>query len=523
MTDDTTPATRSVQHKRRWPWAVGTGVLTAALTLSMTPATAAVADLFDLGRGATLTSPDGSVYTVSVEDDGDLVTTLKQKPTPTATPKPTSSATPTPTSTAPALDVKATASGAGTISVSWPRELQQATFGRDGVDAGGTGAWTSDQGATSPQQLTNLKPGTRYTVTVAGVLGGRQVSRSVSVTTGTAGTPTAAPTSSAPTPSAPAPRGQDDFNATTLGASVTGAANGDFNRWTGTKLGLYATWADNGKVWGIDTPGSEYGRDSVARLGDYDLDIATQHRIANWANPGIDANLEATFREIKSKWGDRKGHVYVRPFHEMNGNWYNWSVRNPSDAANFVKYWRTVVHPKWTSVMGDDDRFHLVWSPNRDTSTSVDVRTMFPGAQYVDAIGVDYYDFSRADDDAKWAAEVDKTQNGGPVGIGAWDAFAQSQGVPWYLPEYGVQFGDNSVFATKVLDFVKANRYSGEGDASGKALGAAWHNLQGSSPDPNAGGDFFVQRGGKDYAGRAKTATAVRSWVQTNTWLRQAK
>ncbi|WP_432565249.1 glycosyl hydrolase [Kineococcus sp. SYSU DK003] len=523
MTDETTPAIPPAQQKRRWPWAVGTGVLTAALTLSMTPATAAVADLFDLGRGATLTSPNGSVYTVAVEDDGDLVTTLKSKPAPTATPKPTATptATPKPTSTAPALNVKATVSAAGTITVSWPKELQQATFGRDGVDAGGTGAWTSEKGATSPQQLTNLKPGTKYTVTVTGVLGGKQVSRSVTATTPAAATPTA--TTPAPTASAPAPKGQDDFNATTIGASVTGAANGDFNRWTGTKHGLYATWADNGKVWAIDTPGSEYGRDSVARLGDYDLDIATQHKIATWANPGIDAKLEATFREIKSKWGDRKGHVYVRPFHEMNGNWFNWSVRNSADAANFVKYWRTVVHPKWTSVMGDDDRFHLVWSPNRDTSTSVDVRTMFPGGQYVDAIGVDYYDFSRASDETQWAAEVNRTQNGGPVGIGAWDAFAQSQGVPWYLPEYGVQFGDNSFFATKVLDFIKANRYSGEGDASGKALGAAWHNLQGTSPDPNAGGDFFVQKGGKDYATRAKTASAVRSWVQANTWLRQAK
>ncbi|WP_369068703.1 glycosyl hydrolase [Kineococcus terrestris] len=387
-------------------------------------------------------------------------------------------------------------------------------------------------GAAQPFELTRLRPGTPYPITVTGRSGSgadaRSVTESITTLVSTAPAPGLSPTSPAtPAPSTPATGGGSGagargFKPFTIGASVTGAANGDFNRWTGTKHGLYATWADNGKVWAIDDAGKEYGSGTLSRLGDYDLDIATQHKLAGgWANPGIDAALEKTFREIKDRWGARKGTVYVRPFHEFNGNWYQWSVRNSTDQANFVRYWQNVVAPLFRRVFGTDARFKLVWSPNRDSSTSLDVRKSFPGKAFVDAIGIDYYDFSRANDEAKWAAEATRTQNGGPVGLIAWADFAAAQGVPWYLPEYGVQFGDNDFFLGKVLDVIEERRYTGVGDPAGKCLGAAWHNLQGKSPDPNAGGDFFVQRGGQDYSGRRRCAVLLRTWVKSKAWIRQ--
>lgn len=342
--------------------------------------------------------------------------------------------------------------------------------------------------------------------------------------TGTTTPPTTPPVVTPPPTTPPVTTGR--FHPTTMGGSVSDAADGDFNRWADNMHGLYATWGDNGKIWAIDTPSSEYGLNSTARLGDFDLDIAPQNKIDSWsaaANGSQNAKFRQMFTEIKQKWGNRQGHVYVRPFHEFNGDWYNWSTRSTADQANFVKTWQNQMYPIWKEVMGNDQRFKLSWSPNRDSKGGLDVRKSFPGKNYVDVIGLDYYDFSRASTEAAWSQEEFSTQSGGsPVGIGSWQQFAQNSGVAINLPEWGVQFGDNPLFASKVLGYVSKYRYTGSGDASGKILGAAWHNLQGKSPDPSAGGDFFVQVNGQDYQGRKQTAQTVRTWINANkSWLYQ--
>lgn len=336
------------------------------------------------------------------------------------------------------------------------------------------------------------------------------------------------------------------LRALTAGASVTGAANGDFNVFAGSRVnGLYATWGQGGhwnqqeldqsgskiqggKVWAlVNGAGGEYGSGKLSTLGRFDFDVAPQFGVrkgdgsgGSWAEASTSTAMRSWlithFTELKNSWwGDANQRLLYRPCHEFNGNWYARHRVEVGDVAAFVKWWREILFPAWDQVLGDDPRFLLEWCPNRDSSYGYDLRTLHPGAAYVDINGVDYYDFgwqsSQTYTDAAWTAEINSTQNGGPKGIEAHRAFAQSLGLALVVPETGQQFRDNPWFVNKLFSYMKTNGYTGTGSPSGKIIGWAWHNLQGSSPDPNAGGDFFIQKGGALYTGRSNASAAYQA------------
>lgn len=396
----------------------------------------------------------------------------------------------------------------------------------DGVDSNGTGAWKGFTGPGAKKfQFSYLQP-QEYTFTLTPKVNDVE-QQTVTIKATPLGEVTVTPTQpTVPTVTptdAPAVSGAT-FKPMTLGAAVTGAADGSFNRWAGKRHGLYSTWADNGKIWAIDTPSSEYGTDAVARLGDFDLNIAPQRQVSSWAGAAT-GNDDATWRgdltELKNKWGNRQGHVYYRPWHEFNGTWYQWSVRSTDDAKNMVKASQRL-RAVWDSIFAGDKRFHLEFSPNRDSVNGIDPRTCFADGVW-DDIGLDYYDFGlkTGASAADWEKEKNATGSGGsPVGILAWLAFAASKGIPLALPEWGIQYGDNVLFITSMTAIFDAYRWTGTGSPAGRILGMAWHNLQGSSPDPNAGGDFFIQSGGSDYARRPGASRVLREWYQHATWLR---
>ena len=84
--------------------------------------------------------------------------------------------------------------------------------------------------------------------------------------------------------------------------------------------------------------------------------------------------------------------VAIRFMHEMNGNWYPWSVNEQGNTSTqFVEAWRHV----W-------DIFHSVgatnviwiWAPNvlRGAQDDVSLASVYPGDQYVDWIGMSAYE-----------------------------------------------------------------------------------------------------------------------------------
>jgi glycosyl hydrolase family 26 len=79
----------------------------------------------------------------------------------------------------------------------------------------------------------------------------------------------------------------------------------------------------------------------------------------------------------------------LRYAHEMNGNWYPWAAStNGNTAATYVQAWRHV-HDIFTQAGATNVRW--VWCPNAGGPTPV--ASVFPGAGYVDIVGLDGYNF----------------------------------------------------------------------------------------------------------------------------------
>lgn len=69
------------------------------------------------------------------------------------------------------------------------------------------------------------------------------------------------------------------------------------------------------------------------------------------------------------------------------------------------------------------------------------MRTVWPGDQYVDAAGPDYYDFNQNPDRSAASGE--------PIGINTWVGFVAGKGKPLAVPEWALHTpdsGDNQAF-----------------------------------------------------------------------------
>jgi beta-mannanase len=85
-----------------------------------------------------------------------------------------------------------------------------------------------------------------------------------------------------------------------------------------------------------------------------------------------------------------QGAVYVRPFHEMNGDWYPWGLGvNGNTPTQFVQAWRHV-HDLFVAAGATNVRF--VWSPNVEwNATMSNLAQYWPGPAYVDVLAMDGY------------------------------------------------------------------------------------------------------------------------------------
>jgi hypothetical protein len=86
--------------------------------------------------------------------------------------------------------------------------------------------------------------------------------------------------------------------------------------------------------------------------------------------------------------------VWLRPLHEMNGNWYPWGgTVNGNTPAGFVAAWRHI-HDIFVAEGATNVSF--VWCPNADSvpdTAANSVSAYWPGDAYVDYAGIDGYNF----------------------------------------------------------------------------------------------------------------------------------
>jgi beta-mannanase len=101
-----------------------------------------------------------------------------------------------------------------------------------------------------------------------------------------------------------------------------------------------------------------------------------------------DAYILKWARAIKN-WGKS---IFLRPMHEMNGNWYPWCVNhNGNTYVSFIAVWKYLVD-KFNAVGAYNVTW--VWCPgNVSLPSSNSIKRCYPGDEYVDWLGVDGYNF----------------------------------------------------------------------------------------------------------------------------------
>ena len=86
--------------------------------------------------------------------------------------------------------------------------------------------------------------------------------------------------------------------------------------------------------------------------------------------------------------------VWLRPLHEMNGNWYPWGgAVNGNSPTDFAPAWRHI-HDIFAAEGATNVKF--VWSPNADSvpgGSANAISAYWPGDAYVDYLALDGYNF----------------------------------------------------------------------------------------------------------------------------------
>ncbi|ATB39330.1 hypothetical protein CYFUS_004774 [Cystobacter fuscus] len=159
----------------------------------------------------------------------------------------------------------------------------------------------------------------------------------------------------------------------------------------------------------------------------------------------------------------RTGTVYIRFAHEMNGNWYPWKVTS-SDATSFITAWK-----RYRALQKEIfPAAKLVFNVNRESvSSGIDWRKTFPGAAYVDVMGVDYYNqYPYVATVTDWNNAIQQTDGyGAPKGLARHLEFARSVGLPLSISEWSgnADNGDSPLFIEQMHNFFKVNGGTGAG------------------------------------------------------------
>lgn len=92
--------------------------------------------------------------------------------------------------------------------------------------------------------------------------------------------------------------------------------------------------------------------------------------------------------------------LYLRFAHEMNGNWYPWSVGvNGNSAADYVAAWQHVVE---IFRAEGATRVRWVWCPNVAYTGSTPFADAYPGDPYVDWMALDGYNRGTSQPGSTW-------------------------------------------------------------------------------------------------------------------------
>ena len=109
-----------------------------------------------------------------------------------------------------------------------------------------------------------------------------------------------------------------------------------------------------------------------------------------------------------------------------------------ADPANYILTHRRIVD----FIRLYNPTVTIEWCNTKKGKQAGSVLNLYPGNDWVDIIGVDYYDVSPPlNDQATWDKQYMRLYQGGPWGIGAWLEFAKANGKLFACAEWGIRVG----------------------------------------------------------------------------------
>lgn len=254
----------------------------------------------------------------------------------------------------------------------------------------------------------------------------------------------------------------------------------------GTKLPV-ASWF---QVWGGDWLKSE--ADKLAARGGYDILMCWELHKINFDSI-LRGEHDAYIRSYVAAAAQYPNLVVLRPFHESNGNWYDWTPGSGRgyvrDATQWKEAWRHVV--RIARTVANSSRVKFYWCMNGNDAGGPSMESLWPGAEWVDIIGVDAYawggsgggSFDQVHADAYrritalhptaeyWVGETGlDNQNGTPEWYrGAYRSqqFSRMTTVCWFHTNNFVLDGDQASLAVHRAELPRAPQYAGRFPASG--------------------------------------------------------
>jgi hypothetical protein len=161
--------------------------------------------------------------------------------------------------------------------------------------------------------------------------------------------------------------------------------------------------------------------------------------------------------------------AYLRLGWEMDGNWYAWGAPQGSGLeASFAGCFRRIVTTMRATQPASQWKF--VWNPTATWTDPAWLEATWPGAAYVDVVGIDLYDqswqantypYPATCDSACRLARQQTAWNGHAWYLQTIRNFAVARGKPLAIPEWGIVSrtdghggGDNPYYIQKMYEFI---------------------------------------------------------------------
>lgn len=119
--------------------------------------------------------------------------------------------------------------------------------------------------------------------------------------------------------------------------------------------------------------------------------VQNRYNLASIARGDHDGYMRGFARDLRI-WGKP---VYLRPMHEMNGNWYPWGVYTPGTGNNHALYKQAWQRMYRIFQQEGARNVRFVWSPVAHDWTNLN--RYYPGTAFVDIMALDGYNFGTGD------------------------------------------------------------------------------------------------------------------------------